>query len=45
MEQTLAPLTVVPKTGDEPIHLAGRPLRFTVLDFWRWSSSDLASNA
>src|SRR5687768_9439970 len=45
MEQTLGPLTVSPKSGDEHIHLGGRTLPFTVLDFWRWSSSDLASNA
>jgi len=28
-----------------PVHSAGRPLHVAVLDFWRWSGSDLLSNA
>ena len=38
-------LQVAPKSGVEPFHSAGQPLGFDVLSFWRWSASDLASNA
>lgn len=31
-------------TGEEAFHTSGRSLGFDVLDFWRWSSSDLAGN-
>lgn len=31
-------------TGTEEFHSAGNPLGFDVLEFWSWSSSDLASN-
>jgi hypothetical protein len=31
-------------TGSETFHESGRVLSFDVLDFWRWSSSDLVSN-
>ena len=33
------------KTGTEVFHNDGEPLHFTVLDFWRWSGSDLLNNA
>lgn len=33
------------RTGSEAFHAAGQPLGFDVLDFWRWSSSNLAGNA
>lgn len=33
------------KTGAEAFRLGETPLGFTVFDFWRWSSSDLVSNA
>lgn len=36
---------VSPKIGDEPFHNAGSPLGPTLLEFWRWYSSDLLSNA
>ncbi|WHZ21248.1 MAG: hypothetical protein OJF47_000360 [Nitrospira sp.] len=32
-------------TGSEPLHDAGEALGPTVVDFWRWSVSDLLSNA
>ncbi|AUD04054.1 hypothetical protein [Spirosoma pollinicola] len=32
------------KTGDEHFHSKGRLLDTTLLDFWRWSSSDLVNN-
>jgi hypothetical protein len=31
-------------TGTEAFHASGSALAFDVLDFWRWSSSDLAGN-
>lgn len=33
------------KTGDEPIGGANNPTGRTLLDFWRWSGSDVLSNA
>ncbi|MCK8495874.1 hypothetical protein M0L20_28670 [Spirosoma sp. RP8] len=38
-------LNVSPKTGEEPFLQNGQPLPIRLLDFWRWSASDLASNA
>lgn len=34
-----------PRTGDEKLHLTGEALDVCVSDFWRWSASDLLSNA
>ena len=36
----LEKLSVISKTGNEPLSTTGK----TLLDFWRWNSSDLASN-
>lgn len=33
------------KTGEEPIRSGNRALPMNLLDFWRWSRSDLLSNA
>ncbi len=33
------------KTGSEPLTFLGRSTGHSVLDFWRWSVSDLVSNA
>ena len=33
------------KTGDEPLTFDNNTLNFTLLDFWRWSVSDILSNA
>lgn len=45
MEQLAFPaITTARKIGSEPFH-TGEPLGPTVLDFWRWSASDLVSNA
>ncbi len=33
------------KCGAEPLHSSGTPVDGSVLDFWRWSTSDLMSNA
>ncbi|HYO48528.1 MAG TPA: hypothetical protein VEW94_01655 [Chloroflexia bacterium] len=40
-----APLVIAPKTGDERLHVGNQPLDKMLLDFWRWSASDLVSNA
>jgi hypothetical protein len=33
------------RTGAEPLHSDGQNLGVSVIDFWRWSASDLLSNA
>jgi hypothetical protein len=38
-------LATARKRGDERFHERQDPLPFDLLDFWRWSASDLASNA
>jgi hypothetical protein len=38
-------LVAEPKTGHESFHANGRDLGPTLFDFWRWSHSDLVSNA
>jgi hypothetical protein len=35
----------LPRTGDESLYFDGQPVDLSVLDFWRWSASDLLSNA
>ena len=32
------------RTGEEKLRKSGRDLKISLLDFWRWSSSDLLSN-
>jgi hypothetical protein len=41
---TLGVLRVVQKEGSETLHLSGQPMGIRLLDFWRWSASDLISN-
>jgi len=41
----LVRLITQPKFGSEPFHSKGEALGPTLLDFWRWSVSDLVSNA
>jgi len=41
----LGRLTPVRKSGTERFHDAGKALSFDVRSFWRWSTSDLLSNA
>jgi len=41
----LGKLTVVKKTGSERFQAGEHKLDFALLDFWRWSASDLVSNA
>ena len=38
-------ISVESRSGLEPFHMGGQPLTANVLDFWRWSASDLVSNA
>jgi hypothetical protein len=45
LERTPAPLEVRARTGAEAFHHAGTPLGFDLLGFWRWSASNLVSNA
>jgi len=39
------PIPAVRKAGEERLHCSGRPCGPALLDFWRWSASDLLSNA
>ncbi len=41
----LGPIEPRRREGDESFHNADRVLDFDVLSFWKWSSSDLVSNA
>jgi hypothetical protein len=43
--QDLARLRCEPKDGEEPLHSDKHPLGSYLKDFWRWSASDLVSNA
>lgn len=45
MGPDLPALEVTPKQGEESFSQSGSPLSTSVRDFWRWSSSDLMSNA
>ena len=45
MTDKLARLNITAKTGGEPFYAGGKKLDCTLLDFWRWSVSDLMSNA
>lgn len=38
-------LNVKPKTGKEAFEFNGQALHLSLIDFWRWSVSDLVSNA
>lgn len=40
----LGPITTKRLLGPEPFRSAGKSLGFDVLEFWRWSTSDLVSN-
>jgi hypothetical protein len=33
------------KTGNEPLSVNGENIGFTLLDYWKWSASDILSNA
>lgn len=44
MNDELKAVQVTRKTGDERFNIDGEPIEASLLDFWRWSSSDLLSN-
>ena len=43
--ESLGEIHATLKTGDERLVYKNEQLQFTLLDFWRWNSSDLVSNA
>jgi hypothetical protein len=43
--QKLDALNTRRKTGNEPFHIDGEPLKNSLLEFWQWSSSELVGNA
>ena len=43
--KNLERLVITRKTGSERFHANGKPLEFSLLGFWQWSSSNLVSNA
>jgi len=45
MSTGLPRIEMATKTGNEPFHTDGDNLPQTLLDYWRWSGSDLVSNA
>lgn len=45
MVNDLGEIKATVKSGDEPLSFHGQNLKFTLLDFWRWSTSDILSNA
>ena len=45
MPHNLKRLKIAPKTGNEKFHHDGVLLDFDLLSFWKWSTSDLVSNA
>lgn len=44
MSSDLGPLQIVPRTGTEHFHSGPLLIPATLIDFWRWSSSDLVGN-
>ena len=40
----LPQIVTTPKTGNELLHVDGNSLGIPLIDFWRWSTSDLVSN-
>ena len=45
MSDSFPKLDVTAKRGNEAFHNGGQPLDIKLVDFWRWSASDLVSNA
>ena len=45
MPTRLGPLRVTPRRPNDPFHASGKLLGFVLEDFWKWSVSDLVSNA
>ena len=45
MEDKLGPIQISPKKGDDFFHRNGKKMDFNLGDYWKWSYSDLLSNA
>ncbi len=45
MDNSLGKIVVHEKTGNEPLTFNNRLTPFTLIDFWKWSVSDIISNA
>jgi hypothetical protein len=45
MSLSLEKLQATIKSGQEQLTYNNQPLKFNLLDFWRWSASDILSNA
>lgn len=45
MSEKLGSLDASQKSGDEQFHYDGESLDINLIEFWRWSTSDLVSNA
>ena len=43
-DPSLGPVPVKPGRGDEPFHQNDQSLGFELVDFWRWTGSNLLSN-
>ncbi len=43
--ENLGLIAIIQKTGDEPLSFNNEEIGIKLLDFWRWSASDLVSNA
>ena len=43
--ESLGKIQAYLKSGTEPLTIYGKPLPFSLLDFWRWNGSDIISNA
>jgi len=43
--KNLQAIKAIPKTGLEKLTFQGNELEYNLLDFWRWSVSDILSNA
>jgi hypothetical protein len=43
-EMNLDRIQPIPKTGQEQLIYNGKPLGFSLIDFWRWSNSDILAN-
>lgn len=44
-DESLGPIEVTRRDGREPFHIAGAAAGTRLIDFWRWSCSDLVSNS
>lgn len=44
MNEDLGPLELSIRSGEESLTQGGQPIGKTLLDFWRWSGSDLTNN-